>query len=69
MRRAGTAWMRACISPKARPNVTAVHGRASTGFSLQWYAEVLSDRRWTGSFTLSLWTATVSNIDWPELTE
>lgn len=30
------------------------------GFSLQWYADVLTDRRWMGSFTLSLWTATVS---------
>lgn len=30
------------------------------GFSLQWYAEVLTDRRWMGSFTLSLWTAAIS---------
>ncbi|WP_374976697.1 ABC transporter permease [Microbacterium trichothecenolyticum] len=30
------------------------------GFSLKWYAEVLTDRRWMGSFTLSLWTATIS---------
>jgi len=33
-----------------------------TGFSLQWYAEVLSDRRWMGSFGLSLWTATISTV-------
>lgn len=32
------------------------------GFSLQWYAEVLSDRRWMGSFWLSLWTATISTV-------
>lgn len=30
------------------------------GFSLKWYVEVLTDRRWMGSFTLSLWTATIS---------
>lgn len=30
------------------------------GFSLQWYVEVLTDRRWMESFTLSLWTATIS---------
>lgn len=30
------------------------------GFSLKWYANVLGDRRWMGSFTLSLWTATIS---------
>lgn len=33
-----------------------------TGFSLQWYAEVLGDRRWMGSFWLSLWTATISTV-------
>ncbi|MGP6170086.1 ABC transporter permease [Microbacterium sp. A204] len=32
------------------------------GFSLQWYAEVLTDRRWMGSFTLSLWTAAISTV-------
>ena len=32
------------------------------GFSLQWYADVLTDRRWMNSFTLSLWTATLSTI-------
>ncbi|MEU6642578.1 ABC transporter permease [Saccharomonospora sp. NPDC046836] len=32
------------------------------GFSLQWYTEVLSDRRWMESFQLSLWTATVSTL-------
>jgi len=32
------------------------------GFSLQWYAEVLSDRRWMGSFWLSVWTATISTV-------
>lgn len=32
------------------------------GFSLQWYAEVLGDRKWMGSFWLSLWTATISTI-------
>lgn len=30
------------------------------GFSLQWYADVLGDRRWMGSFWLSLWTASLS---------
>lgn len=30
------------------------------GFSLKWYADVLGDRRWMGSFTLSLWTAALS---------
>jgi len=32
------------------------------GFSLQWYADVLTDRKWMNSFTLSLWTATLSTI-------
>ncbi|KAA9108029.1 ABC transporter permease [Microbacterium rhizomatis] len=32
------------------------------GFSLQWYGEVLSDRRWMGSFWLSLWTSTISTL-------
>ncbi|GAA1688093.1 ABC transporter permease [Microbacterium sediminicola] len=32
------------------------------GFSLQWYQEVLTDRRWMGSFTLSLWTASLSTL-------
>lgn len=32
------------------------------GFSLQWYGEVLTDRRWMGSFGLSLWTATISTV-------
>lgn len=32
------------------------------GFSLQWYADVLTDRRWMGSFVLSLWTATLSTL-------
>lgn len=32
------------------------------GFSLQWYEEVLTDRRWMGSFTLSLWTASLSTL-------
>lgn len=30
------------------------------GFSLKWYADVLGDRRWIGSFVLSLWTAALS---------
>lgn len=30
------------------------------GFSLRWYIDVLTDRRWMGSFTLSLWTASIS---------
>lgn len=32
------------------------------GFSLRWYVDVLTDRRWMGSFTLSLWTASISTI-------
>ena len=32
------------------------------GFSLQWYGEVLTDRRWMGSFWLSIWTATISTL-------
>jgi ABC-type spermidine/putrescine transport system permease subunit II len=32
------------------------------GFSLQWYADVLTDRRWMGSFWLSLWTASISTV-------
>lgn len=32
------------------------------GFSLQWYTEVLGDRRWMDSFRLSLWTATLSTL-------
>lgn len=32
------------------------------GFSLRWYAEVLTDRRWMGSFVLSLWTAALSTV-------
>lgn len=32
------------------------------GFSLRWYADVLTDRRWMGSFTLSLWTASISTV-------
>lgn len=32
------------------------------GFSLRWYEDVLTDRRWMGSFTLSLWTASISTV-------
>lgn len=32
------------------------------GFSLKWYADVLGDRRWMGSFVLSLWTAALSTV-------
>lgn len=32
------------------------------GFSLQWYGEVLGDRQWMKSFTLSLWTAALSTV-------
>ena len=32
------------------------------GFSLKWYGEVLSDRRWMGSFGLSLWTSLLSTL-------
>jgi putative spermidine/putrescine transport system permease protein len=33
-----------------------------TGFSLQWYGEVLSDRKWMNSFGLSLWTSALSTV-------
>jgi putative spermidine/putrescine transport system permease protein len=32
------------------------------GFSLQWYAEVLADRRWMGSFWLSVWESAVATV-------
>jgi ABC-type spermidine/putrescine transport system permease subunit II len=32
------------------------------GFSLQWYLEVLTDKKWMSSFGLSLWTAAISTI-------
>jgi ABC-type spermidine/putrescine transport system permease subunit II len=32
------------------------------GFSLQWYGEVLADRRWMGSFWLSLWESLIATI-------
>lgn len=32
------------------------------GFSLRWYEEVLTDKRWVGSFGLSLWTAGLSTL-------
>ncbi|MGA1838734.1 ABC transporter permease [Herbiconiux sp. 11R-BC] len=32
------------------------------GFSLQWYGEVLSDRKWMNSFWLSLWTGALSTL-------
>lgn len=32
------------------------------GFSLQWYAEVLGDRRWMGSFWLSVWESAVATL-------
>ncbi len=32
------------------------------GFSLQWYAEVLGDRRWMGSFWLSIWESLIATV-------
>ncbi|MFG6446196.1 ABC transporter permease [Microbacterium sp. P07] len=32
------------------------------GFSLQWYGEVLGDRRWMGSFWLSVWESLIATI-------
>jgi ABC-type spermidine/putrescine transport system permease subunit II len=32
------------------------------GFSFQWYAEVLDDRRWMGSFWLSVWESAVATV-------
>lgn len=32
------------------------------GFSLQWYEEVLSDKKWTGAFGLSLVVASISTV-------
>jgi ABC-type spermidine/putrescine transport system permease subunit II len=32
------------------------------GFSLQWYAEVLGDRRWVGSFWLSIWESLIATV-------
>lgn len=32
------------------------------GFSLQWYAKVLGDRRWMNSFTFSLWESAAATL-------
>lgn len=32
------------------------------GFSLRWYQEVLADRRWMGSFWLSVWESAVATL-------
>ena len=32
------------------------------GFSLQWYQEVLSDRRWMNSFWLSIWESVIATV-------
>ncbi|MFT4307506.1 MAG: ABC transporter permease [Microbacterium sp.] len=33
-----------------------------TGFTLQWYAEVLTDKKWMSAFTLSLWESALATL-------